>query len=154
MPAIESATTCVAMCQPSASSAIDPVSQPATISATIVAAVIATTIQVRRSPARLPGSKACSWRKPLRSWIAMASILGEWNVTSRMHLPLLLAALAAAPAPMDHSHHAHHGEGALQWRFGEWSVMAHGFVNAIHDKQGGPRGDTKDFSNSMFMAVA
>ena len=55
---------------------------------------------------------------------------------------------------MDHSHHAHHGESALQWRIGEWSVMAHGFVNAIHDEQGGPRGDSKNFSNSMFMAVA
>jgi hypothetical protein len=44
------------MCQPSASSAIDPVIHPATISTTIVTAVIATTTQVRRSAARLPGS--------------------------------------------------------------------------------------------------
>ena len=37
---------------------------------------------------------------------------------------------------------------------GDWMLMAHGFVNAIHDHQGGHRGDTKDFSNSMFTGVA
>ena len=59
------------MCQPSASSAIDPVTMPPAISATIVAAVIATTIQVRRSLARLPASKAWLCCQPERSWIAM-----------------------------------------------------------------------------------
>jgi len=53
---MESATTCVAMCQPSASSAIEPVMSPATISAAMVAAVIPTTIHVRRSAPRLPAS--------------------------------------------------------------------------------------------------
>jgi len=35
-----------------------------------------------------------------------------------------------------------------------WSVMAHGFVNAVYDEQRGPRGDTKSFSSSMFMLMA
>ena len=37
---------------------------------------------------------------------------------------------------------------------GGWSIMAHGLVNAVYDHQGGPRGDTKSFSSSMFMAMA
>ena len=37
---------------------------------------------------------------------------------------------------------------------GPWMIMAHGFVNAIYDHQGGPRGDVKYFSESMLMAVA
>jgi hypothetical protein len=36
---------------------------------------------------------------------------------------------------------------------GEWSVMAHGFVNAIYDKQTGPRGDEKAFTQSMAMLM-
>ena len=32
---------------------------------------------------------------------------------------------------------------------GEWSVMAHGFINAIHDRQTGPRGADKSFAESM-----
>src|SRR5438132_1618628 len=68
---MESAATWVDMCQPSASSAIDPVRKPATISATIVTAVIATTIHMRRSPARLPTSKAWVCRRSERLWIAI-----------------------------------------------------------------------------------
>ena len=44
-----SAPACVDMCQPSATTAIEPNSVPPTISATIIAAVSATTNQVRRS---------------------------------------------------------------------------------------------------------
>ena len=36
----------------------------------------------------------------------------------------------------------------------KWNVMAHGFVNAIHDKQAGPRGATKSFTESMAMLMA
>jgi hypothetical protein len=36
---------------------------------------------------------------------------------------------------------------------GDWSVMAHGFVNAIYDKQTGPRGDKKAFTESMAMLM-
>ena len=70
-----------------------------------------------------------------------------------MQLPALLAALATAAAPAHDAGHGH-GEGALMWHPGQWMVTAHGFVNAIHDHQGSPRGDTKNFSNSMFMALA
>jgi hypothetical protein len=37
---------------------------------------------------------------------------------------------------------------------GEWALMAHGFVNAIYDKQTGPRGDAKSFTESMGMLMA
>jgi len=74
-----------------------------------------------------------------------------------MQAPALIAALAlAAGDPASHSHagHAEHvHDGGLQWEAGPWSIMAHGFVNAIVDHQGSPRGDDKNFSNSMFMAV-
>jgi hypothetical protein len=38
-------------------------------------------------------------------------------------------------------------------RFGEWTTMTHGFINQIYDNQGGPRGDTKNFANSMLMLM-
>jgi hypothetical protein len=36
---------------------------------------------------------------------------------------------------------------------GEWMTMIHGFVNQVYDDQGGPRGDTKNFSSSMLMVM-
>ncbi len=66
-----------------------------------------------------------------------------------MQIAALFAALAlAAPA------HEHHHHGALAWTLDCWTVSAHGFANAIHDRQGGPRGDDKSFSNSMLMVTA
>jgi hypothetical protein len=38
--------------------------------------------------------------------------------------------------------------------FGEWSTMVHGYISAIYDHQGGPRGDDKRFSSSMLMVMA
>jgi len=35
----------------------------------------------------------------------------------------------------------------------DWSVMTHGFLNAIYDHQGGARGDNKTFSTSMLMLM-
>jgi hypothetical protein len=37
---------------------------------------------------------------------------------------------------------------------GAWSGMVHGFANLIYDDQGGPRGATLTFSNSMLMLMA
>jgi hypothetical protein len=37
---------------------------------------------------------------------------------------------------------------------GDWMVMAHGFVNGIADRQSGPRGDDKWFTESMAMLMA
>ena len=37
---------------------------------------------------------------------------------------------------------------------GDWSLMLHGYANAIEDRQSGPRGDTKAFSESMLMLMA
>jgi hypothetical protein len=36
---------------------------------------------------------------------------------------------------------------------GDWMLMAHGLVNAVYDQQTGPRGDTKSFTESMFMLM-
>ena len=36
---------------------------------------------------------------------------------------------------------------------GDWSLMAHGWINALYDRQTGPRGDEKAFSSSMLMLM-
>ena len=38
--------------------------------------------------------------------------------------------------------------------FGNWSTMVHGFIDAVYDDQGGPRGGHKTFSESMLMGMA
>ena len=48
-----------------------------------------------------------------------------------------------ASAPMD----------AVHFSAGDWSLMAHGFVTGVYDNQGGGRGDTKAFSESMGMLM-
>jgi hypothetical protein len=35
-----------------------------------------------------------------------------------------------------------------------WMTMVHGYINQVYDHQGGPRGSTENFSNSMFMLMA
>lgn len=42
----------------------------------------------------------------------------------------------------------------LHFSAGSWNLMAHGLVNAVFDDQGGKRGGTKTFSNSMAMLMA
>ena len=42
----------------------------------------------------------------------------------------------------------------LHFMKGGWSLMAHGYVNAIYDRQTGPRGDNKSFTESMAMLMA
>ena len=37
---------------------------------------------------------------------------------------------------------------------GDWMTMVHGYLNQVHDHQGGPRGATEDFSESMAMFMA
>lgn len=37
---------------------------------------------------------------------------------------------------------------------GDWMVMIHGYANGIYDRQGGPRGAEKGFSESMLMGMA
>ena len=37
---------------------------------------------------------------------------------------------------------------------GDWMTMLHGYAVQVHDHQGGPRGGSEDFSESMFMAMA
>ena len=36
---------------------------------------------------------------------------------------------------------------------GDWSVMVHGYADGVYDRQGGPRGGEKGFSESMFMVM-
>lgn len=42
----------------------------------------------------------------------------------------------------------------LSWRAGAWTGMVHGVVDLVYDRQGGPRGDEKTFSESMLMVMA
>jgi hypothetical protein len=43
--------------------------------------------------------------------------------------------------------------GGLHSMQGDWSVMAHGLVYAVYDRQTGPRGDRKAFTESMLMLM-
>ena len=43
---------------------------------------------------------------------------------------------------------------AIHGQAGPWSTMLHGFINIALADAGGPRGDSKIFSQSMFMAMA
>src|ERR1700743_415489 len=45
-------------------------------------------------------------------------------------------------------------EDGLHFMAGPWMLMAHGYVDAIYDNQGGPRGNDKAFSASMGMLMA
>jgi hypothetical protein len=38
-------------------------------------------------------------------------------------------------------------------QLGDWSLMTHGYAQFIYDRQGGPRGDSKGFVNSMLMVM-
>jgi hypothetical protein len=44
--------------------------------------------------------------------------------------------------------------GGLQAMWGEWMGMVSGYADLIYDHQGGPRGDSRDFSQSMLMLMA
>jgi hypothetical protein len=37
---------------------------------------------------------------------------------------------------------------------GDWTLMAHGVLNLVYDRQGGPRGDDKAFVSGMLMGMA
>jgi len=42
----------------------------------------------------------------------------------------------------------------IHGKVGEWSTMWHGNLNLIYDRQGGPRGGDKTFTNGMVMGMA
>jgi hypothetical protein len=42
----------------------------------------------------------------------------------------------------------------LHWQSDGWTGMVHGYADLVYDHQGGPRGDDKTFSESMFMVMA
>jgi hypothetical protein len=37
---------------------------------------------------------------------------------------------------------------------GPWMLMLHGYIDQVYNHQGGPRGDAKNYTNSMFMTMA
>ena len=42
----------------------------------------------------------------------------------------------------------------MMWSSGDWNGMAHGFADLVYDRQSGPRGGDKAFSESMLMVTA
>jgi hypothetical protein len=44
--------------------------------------------------------------------------------------------------------------GGLHLMAGPWELMTHAYVMGIYDDQGGPRGDSKSFSENMWMGMA
>jgi hypothetical protein len=112
-----------------------------------------------------------------------ASLLSALVASAVLALPLPVAAAAAAAAAADQSMSAmpmpvmtmlgmdgpypmSREASGTSWqpdstpmeglhRMGDpWMTMWHGFADLIDDDQGGPRGDTKTFSNSMLMFMA
>jgi hypothetical protein len=77
---------------------------------------------------------------PASHEMAMTSALGPYSMTRDGSG----TSWQPEATPMEGIHGTH----------GAWSLMAHGFVNAIYDKQTGPRGDRKTFSDSMAMVMA
>ena len=71
---------------------------------------------------------------------AMTGVLGDWSMAREA------SGTAWQPdaSAMD----------AVHWTAGGWSLMAHGSVTGVYDNQGGRRGDTKAFSQSMGMLMA
>jgi hypothetical protein len=45
-------------------------------------------------------------------------------------------------------------DAALQFRWSDWMLMVHGYIDGVADQQGGPRGRAKIFSESMLMVMA
>lgn len=41
--------------------------------------------------------------------------------------------------------------GGAHWTYNDWDIMSHGYIYLIHNKQNGPRGDEKNYSQSEFM---
>jgi hypothetical protein len=71
-----------------------------------------------------------------------------------LSISLACAGTVAAQSPDHSGHEGHGGMDGLMWQLGDWHVMAHGLANQVYDDQQGPRGGTKNFANSMFMATA
>jgi hypothetical protein len=46
------------------------------------------------------------------------------------------------------------GHGGPMTMSGAWTLMAHGEINLVYDRQGGPRGDDKAFASGMLMGMA
>ena len=74
------------------------------------------------------------------------------------HLMHMTGALGAYAMTRDASGTAWQPEStpmeAIHGQYGDWATMLHGFINLAAADAGGPRGDSKIFSQSMFMAMA
>jgi len=74
------------------------------------------------------------------------------------HLMHMTGALGAYAMTRDASGTAWQPEStpmeAIHGQYGDWATMLHGFINLAAANAGGPRGDSKIFSQSMFMAMA
>jgi hypothetical protein len=71
---------------------------------------------------------------------AMHAMLGPYPVTRE--------ASGTAWQPDSASH------GGLHRMAGPWELMTHGYATVLYDRQDGPRGDTKTFSENMLMGMA
>ncbi|HEX4961453.1 MAG TPA: hypothetical protein VF173_11485 [Thermoanaerobaculia bacterium] len=71
---------------------------------------------------------------------AMQGMLGSYGMTRE--------ASGTAWQPESAPHEGQH----TTWN--GWHLMAHGFASLIYDRQGGPRGESKTFSENMLMGMA
>jgi hypothetical protein len=71
--------------------------------------------------------------------MVMSGLLGPYPMTREA------SGTAWQPDSVSHS--------GLHFGAGNWMLMAHGFVTGVYDRQSGARGDSKAFSQSMFMLM-
>jgi hypothetical protein len=81
----------------------------------------------------------------------------DGNMTEHAHM-VLSAALGPYPMTREASGTAWQPDSSVHEgvhvAVGEWTVMSHALLNAVYDRQEGPRGDDKAFVSGMLMSAA
>jgi hypothetical protein len=114
------------------------------------AALVALSIAAIAAPAWAQGTEGMDHSMP--DMPGMEGMKGM-DHSMQMHAmlgpyPMTREASGTAWQPDSSSH------GGLHRMAGPWELMTHGYATLLYDRQDGPRGDTKTFSENMLMGMA
>jgi len=113
--------------------------KPLLVGSVIAFVCLGTTVHAQDAP--MAGMPVASTAHPrAHGGMIMHGALGSYQMTRE--------ASGTSWQP-DASEHA-----GLMTTAGSWTVMAHGIVNLVYDRQPGPRGGDKAFANGMLMGMA
>ena len=155
--------TCSASMDMAANPSLPALSEPGFLLRLALAAGVAVTASpafAQQMPMDMPGMAAGQSASAPHDDIAHAApeqggAMADMPGMSGMTMP---AMLGRYPMTRESSGTAWQPDSAamrgMMFAAGDWSLMAEGFVTGIYDRQGGPRGRTKTFSNSMAMLMA